>query len=72
VESALQPPHFPVCLRPQAGQEFLLPLCCDDTLGVLGIAREELAELCAACTHFIRFVLDQVRRRGGGLRWCRE
>ncbi|KXZ47374.1 hypothetical protein GPECTOR_36g95 [Gonium pectorale] len=45
----------------QSGQEFLLPLCNADTLAVLGISPAELAELCSASTHFIRYVLDQVQ-----------
>ncbi|EFJ50644.1 hypothetical protein VOLCADRAFT_120613 [Volvox carteri f. nagariensis] len=45
----------------QSGQEFLLPLCNSDTLAVLGISRSELAELCVASTHFIRYLVDQVQ-----------
>ncbi|PNH11051.1 hypothetical protein TSOC_002124 [Tetrabaena socialis] len=45
----------------QSGQEFLLPLCSHETLAVLGITKPELAELCAASTRFIRFVIDQVQ-----------
>lgn len=45
----------------QNGQDFILPLCCPDTLRMLGIGKEELTELCSACTHFVRFVVDQVR-----------
>ncbi|GIL52054.1 hypothetical protein Vafri_8015 [Volvox africanus] len=45
----------------QSGQEFLLPLCNSGTLEVLGIQLTELAELCTASTHFIRYVVDQVQ-----------
>lgn len=45
----------------QAGSEFMLPLSSTRTLECLGVSPAELAELCSACTHFIRFVLDQVQ-----------
>jgi intracellular sulfur oxidation DsrE/DsrF family protein len=45
----------------QSGAEFMLPLCCSETLRLLRISEAELQELCKACTNFIRFVLDQVQ-----------
>lgn len=45
----------------QAGQEFLLPLANAATLNMLGISEGELTELCSACTHFMRYVVDQVQ-----------
>lgn len=45
----------------QAGSEFMLPLCCHRTLGLLGIQESELAELCTASTAFMSYVVDQVQ-----------
>lgn len=45
----------------QAGSEFMLPLCNKETLALLGVSVQELKELSAACTSFIRYVLDQLQ-----------
>ncbi len=45
----------------QGGSEFMLPLARRRTLELLGIQREELADLCAAATSFVRYVVDQVQ-----------
>lgn len=54
----------------QSGAEFMLPLCNQETLSLLGISLDELKELCKACTSFVRFVVDQVQDEPGkvGLR----
>ena len=44
-----------------AGAEFMLPLCNEETLSLLGISVEELKELGQACTAFVRFVIDKVQ-----------
>lgn len=44
-----------------AGTEFMLPLSNHETLDLLGLRWQELVDLCAACTRFLRFTLDQVQ-----------
>ena len=57
------PPHAHTSHVPhvQAGSEFMLPLANAETLALLGVSVAELTELCAACTHFVRFVLDELQ-----------
>ena len=44
-----------------AGADFMLPLANRDTLALLGLGREELMDLCATATRFLRHVLDKVQ-----------
>lgn len=49
---------------PQCGSDFMLPLCNAQSLALLGIEVAEVAELCAACTAFVRHVLDRTSDLG--------
>jgi hypothetical protein len=42
------------------GVEYMLPLCNERTLAILGLSLDELESLCAAATGYVRYVLDQV------------
>jgi len=44
------------------GTEFMLPLCCEETLQVLGISTEELEELCRVATQYVRHAIDEIPR----------
>ncbi len=44
-----------------AGAKFMLPLCNEETLALLGISEAELRPLCRAATRFLRHVLDQTQ-----------
>ncbi len=43
------------------GTEHMMPLCNRGTLDLLGIELEEMEQVCAGATKFIRFVLDQIQ-----------
>jgi hypothetical protein len=45
----------------QAGTEFMLPLCNEETLGLLEITRADMEGLCVYCAGLIRHVLDQAQ-----------
>lgn len=47
------------------GSDHILPLCRPASLAALGIGAAELAQLCAACTAFVRFVVDAVQDSPG-------
>ena len=44
------------------GTEFMLPLCCEESLQVLGITTEELEELCRVATQYVRHAIDEIPR----------
>ena len=45
------------------GTEFMLPLSNHETLALLGIKGEEMKALCAYCTGYMRYILDQVQKQ---------
>ncbi len=44
------------------GTEFMLPLCNQETLELLGISREEMHELCRVATDYVRHAIDEIPR----------
>ncbi len=44
-----------------AGIHYLLPLANQQTLDLLGLSREDMAELCSLCTGYVGHVLDQLQ-----------
>ncbi|REK15789.1 MAG: hypothetical protein DWQ37_08195 [Planctomycetota bacterium] len=46
-----------------SGVDYMLPLCNQRSLGLLGLSIEDVESLCAAATGYVRYVLDQVDTR---------
>lgn len=44
------------------GTEYMLPLCREETLELLGITMEEMEELCRVATRYVRHAIDEVPR----------
>ncbi len=44
------------------GTEYMLPLCCEETLELLGISISELEELCRVATQYVRHAIDEIPR----------
>jgi len=44
------------------GTEYMLPLCCEETLELLGITMDEMEELCRVATRYVRHAIDEVPR----------
>jgi hypothetical protein len=42
------------------GTEYMLPLCCEQTLELLGISVIEMEELCRVATQYVRHVIDEI------------
>ena len=51
--------------KKREGTDFMLPLSNRETLGLLGIDPDVLAELCGYCAGYIGHTLDRVRREPG-------
>lgn len=47
--------------KQRQGTDFMLPLCNRDTLDILGLSDEQMMEVCAYCSAFVRHILDQVQ-----------
>jgi hypothetical protein len=47
------------------GLDYMLPLCSERTLEMLGLSLDEIEVLCAAATGYVRYILDQVEDRPG-------
>jgi hypothetical protein len=47
--------------KKRQGTDFMLPLCNAETLEILGITNEQMKEICAFCSSFVRYILDQVQ-----------
>jgi len=48
--------------RKAEGVEFMLPLSNNETLDLLGLEPEHVERLCAFCTGYVRYILDQVQK----------
>ncbi|TVS12674.1 MAG: hypothetical protein EA424_22325 [Planctomycetaceae bacterium] len=44
------------------GTEYMLPLCCEETLRILGISNSEMDELCRVATQYVRHAIDEIPR----------
>ena len=44
------------------GTDFMLPLCNSETLDLLEISVEQMEAVCAYCTGFVRYILDQTQQ----------
>lgn len=42
------------------GTEYMLPLCCEQTLELLGISVMEMEELCRVATQYVRHAIDEI------------
>ena len=49
------------------GTEFMLPLCNDETLDLLGITAAEMQELCRVATDYVRHAIDEIPQMGSRL-----
>jgi hypothetical protein len=49
--------------KKREGMDFMLPLCSDETLALLGIRPEQIEEVCRFCTGYVRHILDQAQQR---------
>lgn len=49
--------------KQREGTDFMLPLCNEETLALLGILPEQLEVLCGYCTGYVRHILDQTEQR---------
>ena len=47
--------------KQRSGTDFMLPLCNAETLDLLGISPEQMKEVCAYCSNYVRYILDQVQ-----------
>lgn len=44
------------------GTDYMLPLCCEQTLQLLGISIDQMQELCRVATQYVRHAIDEIPR----------
>ncbi len=49
--------------KKREGTDFMLPLCNEETLDILGIDADQMKRVCAYCSRYVRYILDQVQAK---------